>query len=237
MKYLLFIMTTITVLANPGPQTIPDQVAKRITVRAEFDHNYLLTLPAGYEADSGKRWPLLVFLHGSGERGADLERVRKQGLPKYIDAGHALPFIVVAPQCPDDEWWNLPAIEAFVAAMVRTYRVDPERIYLTGLSMGGFGVWALAARHPERYAAVIPICGGGETKWAARLRDLPVWAFHGVRDTAVPVVRSQEMVDAIRAAGGSPRLTLYPEAGHDAWTETYANDEIYTWLRSHRRRK
>lgn len=237
MKRLLFIMTTITTLANAVPQMIPDQVSKRITVRAEIDYDYLLTLPAGYEDDSAEKWPLLVFLHGSGERGTDIERVRTHGLPASIDAGRAVPFIVVAPQCPQDEWWNLPAVEAFIADMVRNYRVDPERIYLTGLSMGGFGVWALAARHPERYAAVIPVCGGGETKWASKLRDLPIWAFHGALDESVPVKRSQDMIDAITAAGGSPRLTIYPEAKHDSWTATYANDEIYTWLLAHRRRK
>lgn len=220
----------IMAAASPPPQT-----AQHATVRAEIDYDYLLTLPTGYDDEAHTRWPLLVFLHGIGERGTDVARVRRIGLPKYIDAGHALPFVVVAPQCPDDEWWNLPAVEAFIADMVQRYRIDPDRVYLTGLSMGGFGAWALAARHPERYAAVIPICGGGETKWAPRLRDLPIWAFHGALDEVVPAKRSQDMVDAITAAGGSPKLTIYADAKHDSWTATYANPEIYTWLLSHRR--
>lgn len=221
-----------------GSQT---QSAEHVTLQVSFPYtySYLLGLPAGHadEKNAAERWPLLVFLHGMGERGDNLNLVRKHGVPREIDHGRHLPFVVVSPQCPDDEWWNLPALEALIDELIHRHRIDPDRIYLTGLSMGGFGTWALAARDPSRYAAIIPICGGGEPKWAPKLRDLPIWAFHGARDTVVPPVRSETMIDAIRAAGGAPRLTIYPESGHDSWTETYANDEIYTWLLSHRRRK
>ena len=103
------------------------------------------------------------------------------------------------------------------------------------MSMGAFGVWSLAQRHPERYAAILPVCGGGEVRWAPRLRDIPTWVFHGAKDDVVPVARSVQLVEAIRAVGGNPRLTLYPDTGHDSWTETYADEEIYRWLLAQRR--
>jgi predicted peptidase len=242
MKFLLF-TTTLAMLATTASSAspAPAQTTERATLQVSFPYtyNYLLGLPAGYadEENADERWPLLLFLHGMGERGDDLQKIRRHGPPRLLDEDGPLPFVVVSPQCPDDEWWNLPALEALIDELVRRHRIDPDRIYLTGLSMGGYGTWALAARNPARYAAIIPVCGGGETKWAPRLRDLPIWAFHGGQDTVVPPARSQEMVDAIRVAGGSPKLTIYPEAGHDSWTETYANDEIYTWLLSHRRRR
>jgi predicted peptidase len=108
--------------------------------------------------------------------------------------------------------------------------VDPDRVYLTGLSMGGYGTWSLAAAHPERFAAIVPICGGGNPADAAKLASLPVWVFHGAKDPTVPLERSKEMVEAIKSAGGNPRFTIYPEAGHDSWTETYNNPELYQWL-------
>ena len=209
------------------------QTAHRALLAVPFAFDYLLQLPPGYA--SRRRWPLLVFLHGRGERGADLRRIKRHGLPKLIASGRRFPFIVVSPQCPDLEpWWNLTALDTFVTAIMRRYRVDSRRVYLTGLSMGGYGTWALATRHPERFAAILPICGGGEPRLARRLRRLPIWAFHGAQDQTVPLVRSRAMVRAIRAAGGTPRFTIYPEAVHDSWTQTYARDDIYTWLLSHR---
>lgn len=221
-------------MANSAPAA---QTAAHATVRASFEMDYLVALPPGFDQSghTSTTWPLLLFLHGMGERGADLEKVRRVGLPARIEAGQTYPFVVLSPLCPDDEWWNLAALEALIEHACTTYRIDRERIYLTGLSMGGFGVWALAARHPERYAAIAPICGGGDIKWAERLRDLPVWAFHGAEDQVVPLSRIQPLLNAIEAAGGAPRLTIYPDVGHDSWTATYANADLYRWLLSHRR--
>lgn len=117
------------------------------------------------------------------------------------------------------------------------YKVDPDRIYVTGLSMGGFGSWRLAAYAPERLAAIAPICGGGETYWTKQFFHLPVWAFHGAKDTGVPLERTQSMIDALKKNGGDPKLTVYPEAGHDSWTETYDNPEFYEWLLMQKRAK
>jgi len=211
------------------------QTAEHATMRVTYEYDYLLQLPEGYRENRRQRWPLVLFLHGLGERGKNLELVKRHGLAKAIAQGTRYPFIVVSPQCPDDEWWNVLALEALIEHAAKKYRVDPDRIYVTGLSMGGYGTWALAQRHPERYAAVVPICGGGEVRHAPELRSLPLWAFHGAQDFTVPVKRSQEMIDAIKAAGGSPKLTIYPEGGHNVWDETYANPELWTWLLAQKR--
>ena len=208
----------------------PPLEAGRASVQVTFAYRYLLALPRSYAKSKTKRWPLVVFFHGRVESGYDLELVKLHGLPKLIAEGREFPLVTIAPQCPDDEWWNYPALEAFIDNAVKRYRGDPARIYLTGLSMGAFATWALAQHRPSRYAAVLPICGGGEVRQAAGLRDLPVWAFHGARDEVIPLRRSQEMIAAIKAAGGKPRFTVYPKAGHDAWTKTYENEKIYAWL-------
>ena len=211
------------------------QTAEHTTVVMEQTFDYLRYLPPGYEDDANKRWPLLLFLHGAGERGHDVELVKRHGPPKLIEAGRDFPFVVVSPQCPTGKRWNIFALEALLDQVVREHRIDADRVYLTGLSMGGFGVWGMALRNPDRYAAIVPICGGGEARYAHALRDLPVWAFHGDQDEIVALQRSQEMIDAIRAAGGSPRFTVYPGVAHDSWTATYDNPEVYAWLLEQRR--
>lgn len=199
------------------------------------EFRYLSYVPDGYETDESRKWPLLLFLHGAGERGADLGLVKLHGPPKLIENGRKFPFVVISPQCPQDSRWAAPALEALIDSIQQRYRIDAKRIYITGLSMGGHATWELALRHPERYAAVIPVCGAGDPSRADRLRDLPIWAFHGALDDVVPLRGSQDMIDAIKAAGGNARFTIYPHAGHDSWTETYANDEVYSWLLQQRR--
>jgi predicted peptidase len=206
---------------------------KRITMTAKLD--YLLSLPADYEK-SRKSWPLVLFLHGSGESGTNLDKVKTHGPPKIVEAKGPFSFILVSPQCPG-RGWNSDVLNALLDSVTRHYRVDKKRVYLTGLSMGGYGTWALAAAHPEKFAAIAPICGGGNPADAPKLAKLPIWVFHGGKDTTVPLQRSQEMVDAIKSAGGDPKFTIYPDAGHDSWTETYNNPEFYQWLLSQARTK
>jgi predicted peptidase len=210
------------------------QQAARLEVAVQVQLSYLLYLPKDYQKQES--WPLLLFLHGSGERGDDLELVKKHGPPKLIAAGQDFPFIVVSPQCPQDRRWEPIELVALLDDLEGKYKVDSDRIYVTGLSMGGFGTWELAAFAPHRLAAVVPICGGGEKYWARQFAHLPVWAFHGAKDTGVPLERSQLMVDELTKRGGQPKLTIYPEAGHDSWTETYDNPELYKWLLEQRRR-
>ncbi|MGD0553073.1 MAG: prolyl oligopeptidase family serine peptidase [Sedimentisphaerales bacterium] len=217
---------------KPGEQS-KHMLNKKITKVA--DCNYLLYLPTDY-GKGDKKWPLIMFLHGAGERGNNVEVVKKHGPPKMIAQGKSFDFIVVSPQCPNDMWWpeQTEVLIALLDEIESKYHVDTDRIYLTGLSMGGFGTWTLAAKYPNRFAAIAPICGGSERISGARLKKVPVWAFHGAKDNTVPLVRSQEMVDAVKKAGGDAKLTVYPEADHDSWTETYNNPELYQWFLSHK---
>jgi predicted peptidase len=218
---------------KPGRQSA-QSFSKKITKMMGCD--YLLYLPADYGKDTKKQWPLIMFLHGGGERGKNLAALKSIGLPKMISRGRSFDFIIVSPQCPNDTSWTEQSevLINLLDEVKAKYKVDTDRIYLTGLSMGGFGTWSIAAKDPERFAAIAPICGGGERFASFRLKKVPVWAFHGAKDPLVPVASSQEMVDAVNKAGGDAKLTIYPEAGHDSWTQTYYNPELYKWFLSHR---
>ncbi|MBL9202904.1 MAG: prolyl oligopeptidase family serine peptidase [Opitutaceae bacterium] len=222
------------------------------TITKKVGYHYLLALPTGYAAAKDKQWPLLVFLHGSGERGSDPWLVAKHGPPKLLresplsSAGKALAenFIVVSPQCPANTWWDDDAIGALLDEIAAKHRVDAKRTYLTGLSMGGFGTWSYAIKNPGRFAAIVPICGGGEPSMVRRmarvrrneLTTLGVWVFHGAKDPTVLLEESEKLVDALKkAAVTEVQFTIYPEAKHDSWTETYANPELYAWLLKHHR--
>jgi len=197
---------------------------------------HLVYLPPRYHERPHLRWPLMLFLHGAGERGNDLAQVRRHGPPQLAEE-RALPFVILSPQCPAETTWlgMLRALAALIEDALQRYRVDPDRVYVTGLSMGGYGTWALAAERPDLVAAIAPICGGGDwfRGFPARvlnLWEMPVWAFHGARDQVVPPSSSQELVALLQALGGPARLTLYPHADHDSWTETYNNPALYRWL-------
>src|SRR5438067_11719457 len=146
---------------------------KTITVKTD----YLLFLPEGYSKDTDKKWPLMLFLHGAGERGSDVNKVKVHGPPKIVEKRKDFPFIVVSPQCPADSWWRAFELLSLLDEIQKDYRVDPDRVYLTGLSMGGFGTWELASQAPQRFAAIAPICGGGNPALARRIKDLPIWVF------------------------------------------------------------
>lgn len=214
-----------------------DKLTFTPSLTREFHLNYLRHLPSDYGQDPDRRWPLILFLHGRGESGDNLEAVRTQGLPRELAAGRDLPFIVLAPQCPWGTWWPELAepLLALLDETIAQERVDRSRVYLTGLSMGGFGSWYLGSREPERFAAVVPVCGGGY--WfhgfpdkVCALKNTPVWAFHGALDDVVPPEASEQLVDTLKECGGNVRYTVYPEANHDSWTETYANPTLYEWL-------
>ena len=195
-------------------------------------YRYRLDLPDGYAQDASARWPLLVFLHGSGERGDDLQVLTRNGPPKLIAEGQSLPAIVASPVAPEHTVWDPHAVQALVDALRRTHRVDDDRIYLTGLSMGGYGVWDTLLAYPDTFAAAVPICGGAGAGFIVpeRIAHIPVWIVHGADDPEVPPADSQRMYDALLAAGGTPKLSLYPGVGHDAWTQTYADSDLWAWL-------
>jgi predicted peptidase len=212
----------------------PERFEKEIITNARL--KYLLFLPRGI-SDKTKPWPLMMFLHGSGERGDDIEKVKTHGPPKIVENDPDFPFILVSPQAERFSGWSPDILNALLEDVCAQLPVDPDRIYLTGLSMGGFGTWDFAIKYPEHFAAIAPVCGGGDPESACRLKNVPVWAFHGARDSTVPLSASSEMVDAMKECGGDARLTVYPDAGHDSWTETYANPELYAWFLRHTRKK
>lgn len=223
------ILVTLVLLSGAGLNA--QQTAQKL-IR---ETSYLLYLPQGYAADTAKKWPLVMFLHGSGERGSDVQQVKKHGPPMLADQGKQFPFILISPQAPEGSGWQKDALKDLLADVQKKYRVDADRVYLTGLSMGGYGTWDLAMSEPWLFAAIAPICGGGDASKAWRLKNVPVWCFHGGKDYVVPLSASQVMVDAVKPFNPGVKFTVYPEVGHDSWIPAYNNDSLYTWLLSHKR--
>jgi predicted peptidase len=255
---VLMCLGVLLVTAVAAHGAVPDRFEERKVAATEDDKpvefRYRLMRPATVAPDA--RYPLVLFLHGAGERGSDNEK-QLEYLPTWLaeDARRQMyPCFVLAPQCRTDRRWveidwsdkkSLPqkpemtvdmiAAVAALDAVMQDEQVDPDRVYLTGISMGGYGSWDLAARMPARFAAVIPICGGGDEATAPKLEGLPIWCFHGDADKAVPVERSRTMVEAVKAAGGSVKYTEYKGVGHDSWTPAYRDPATLDWLFRQRR--
>ncbi len=197
--------------------------------------DYLLYLPQEYH-ESQKEWPLVVFLHGSGAAGTDIRKVhRRAGPPKLVAQGKEFPFILLSPQHKSGTRWSNDYLEALLDQTVDRYRVDTDRIYLTGLSGGGRGAWSFAMAHPDRFAALAVISARSIPEGAPRIKHLPIWVFHGAKDPLVPLSAAEKMVQALNEAGADVQYTVYPEAGHNAWTRTYKNPGLYEWMLSHTR--
>lgn len=197
---------------------------------------YVIHYPDGF--DETKLWPVLFHFNGAGSRGDDISpclNVRSvtlgaKAFPEY-------PFVTVVPLCSADTWFDLwEHLEELVRYIAARPFTDRKRIYLTGGSMGGYATWQLAMSMPEYFAAIAPVCGGGMYWNAGRIASIPVWAFHGGKDSVVLPEESQKMVTAVNQKGGNAQLTIYPENGHDAWTDTYSNPELYRWFLSHTKR-
>ncbi len=197
------------------------------TISKDVSCPYLVVKPEKYDPDD--KYPLIIFLHGRGESGDDLKLVKVHGPFKKVKELN-LPVLIVAPQTPIDERWDVDMLSPFVDHVLEDLPVDRERVYLTGLSLGGYGTWDLAVRRPEIFAAIAPICGGGKPTQADRIKTIPVWAFHGAKDSVVPLKNTTDMVNALYKVGGNPRLTVYSYADHDSWTETYNNPALYEWM-------
>jgi len=239
-QFIFLLLTTAFMIYNSGcsKETSigqhPHSFTKEITKT-----DYLLYLPDNYQ-ESKIDWPLILFLHGAGERGDDLKKVEVNGIPKLIaKKKRKFPFVIVSPLCPKNDWWDselqIDILNSLLNEMVSKYRIDKDRIYVTGLSMGGFGTWGIACKYPDRFAAIAPICGEGSPEKAGKIKHLPVWVFHGAKDDIVPIKNSEEMVDALKKVDGNVKFTVYPDAGHDSWTATYSNPELYKWFLKHRR--
>jgi predicted peptidase len=238
MRTLWILLLTAFTLPSIRMQAADPAAGQQVEQKLEMPDGravpYLLYLPEGYDGKE-KKWPLMLFLHGRGESYGPLGLVKKWGPPRLVERGEKLPYVIVSPQCPGDESWAQPkqqeGLVRLLDQITKNYSIDEDRVYLTGLSMGGYGSWRLAADHPDRFAAVIPVCGGGNPADAEKLKNVPFWVFHGTADPAVPFSRSQDMVDAIKKAGGKViRFTSLEEFGHNSWSATYASPEIYDWL-------
>jgi len=236
MKWLLFQMVSLVLISGSRGADVdslfqPKSIETEVTMKVGY--RYLLTLPEGYAADTSKKWPLLVFLHGAGERGDDLNLLKKHGPPKMIAAGHKFEAIVVCPQVPTGQAWNAYGVKALVDSVKKEQRVDNARVYLTGISMGGFGTFDTIAQYPDVFAAAIPICGGagaGVVKFGA-LKNMPIWIFHGGKDPTVPVAYSEMAYQWFKRTGApNVKLTIHPDAQHDSWTQTYDNPDVWKWL-------
>lgn len=202
----------------------PASVALHATLR------HWLYLPAGYHEQADRAWPLIVFLHGSGERGSQLDKVKAHGLPKLIDAGQAVPAIVVSPQCDEDFDWDPHLLHALLVSLRSQWRIDPKRVTATGLSMGGAGCWDWAMAYPDDLAGIAPVCGYGRPLRLARMQDVPVRAYHGADDPVVPPSAQQTLVSELRNSKRQAELTIYPGVGHDAWNLAYADSGLLPWL-------
>jgi len=218
---------------------------------------YRLWIPRGY--DAARKYPLILFLHGAGERGDDnLKQLAHPDVLHWVREKYAKehPSFLVAPQCPagakwvDVNWWQVPHHQTppqpaepmrltmeLLDTLQKEFSIDPDRIYVTGLSMGGYGTFDLLVRRPHYFAAAVPLCGGADDSRAKDFAHVPIWIFHGAQDKAVPVVRSRSVVEALRRAGGRPRYTEYPDEGHAIWKRTYADEELARWLFSQVRQK
>lgn len=225
-KIILLVVIVFVTLSGNAQQTAQKFIQET---------QYLLYLPDGYKNDTTTQWPLMLFLHGSGESGVDLEKIKVHGPPKLIEVGKKFPFIIISPQAPPQTGWRAEILKGLLDDIKKKYRVDNDRVYLTGLSMGGFGTWDLAEKYPDDFAAIAPICGGGDTSKIWKLRHMPVWCFHGAKDDIVPLAASQRMVNALKAYNPHVKFTIYPEANHNSWEVTYNNDSLYTWLLSQKK--
>ena len=194
---------------------------------------YYIYYPDNYY-DSDTTFPLVLFLHGAGERGNDLSLVEKHGIPKMINNGEDFPFITIAPQCPKNQWWSEPlyvkTLILFVEDIIRSNKIDIGRIYATGLSMGGYGTLAIAKERPDLFSAIIPVCGGMDTTDIERLKDIPIWLFHGDEDKVVPVENSELIYNLLKPMNPDIKITIYKGVNHNSWDMTYNDKKIYDWI-------
>lgn len=217
--------------------------------------NYRLMVPKDYSPSGTEKYPLVLFLHGAGERGDDNTKQLVHGTKEFATDTNRqkFPCFVIAPQCPDGKKWtevdwsadthkqpeeesiSLKLTRELMASLEKEFRIDTKRRYVTGLSMGGYGTWDMISRTPDLFAAAIPICGGADETQAERLTKLPIWVFHGDKDTVVKPERSRRMIEAIKKAGGDPKYTEYPDVDHDSWSRTYSDPNVIAWLFAQRK--
>ncbi|NBO91098.1 MAG: phospholipase [Planctomycetia bacterium] len=246
MRSLLTILAAVGLISSSRAADLEKLLEKRTFTKDKAMLPYRLMKPDGY--DGTKQYPIVIFLHGAGERGNDNKAQLKHGIKDFASDENRkkYPCFLLVPQCPSHpkRWadWSAKApisekpteplalVLGILTELKAEFKIDPKRVYVTGLSMGGFGTWDLIARHPELFAAGVPICGGGDPSQAAKIAPVPVWVFHGAKDKVVVVQRSREMVEALKKAGAMPKYTEYPQAEHDSWTASYSDPKLMDWL-------
>ncbi|RZL40403.1 MAG: phospholipase [Rubrivivax sp.] len=241
-RQLLLTTPALTALTAPLfsgcaslPPTVPDGLAAGEQRAWQLEgERFWVWLPPEY-AQRSERWPLAVFLHGSGERGTDLEKVKIHGPPMWATRGVAYPCILVSPQLEEGARWDPQRLHKLLGALQSRLHVDAQRCVATGLSLGGYGVWQWATAYPQDLAAIAPVCGFGDAARVAAMRNVPVRAYHGDQDRSVPLAPHVACVEALRAAGGKASLTIYPGVGHDSWTPAYQDPDLFPWLLSQRK--
>jgi poly(hydroxyalkanoate) depolymerase family esterase len=254
--FWLTVMATMTTADLLSAGEVPEFQAREFKGSDGGTLLYRLLVPPKYQpADSQPRHPLLIFLHGAGERGSDNQAQLKHGRPFMESVARDYGCFVLAPQCPSGQKWvdvdwfardhRLPqrpsepmrALLELLPQLQREFRIDPDRLYVMGLSMGGYGTWGMIQRNPDKFAAAVPICGGADASCAEQIKHVPVWCFHGDKDGAVPVTRSRQIIESLRQAGGNPKYTEYPGVGHNSWTPAFADPELPKWLFAQKRKK
>nr|MBD3621492.1 dienelactone hydrolase family protein [Sunxiuqinia sp.] len=223
---VMLLIVTVSIFHHTEAQNIDKKVR----------YNYLTFLPENYDSLSSELLPVIFYLHGRSVSGTDINRIKRYGLPYFLDQGKKLDFIVVAPQCPwGKNWASENWFDTIYAEISEQHRIDPSRVYLTGMSLGGFGTWELANRYPHIFAAIAPLCGGAKDEWAENLTHLPIWVFHGAKDKLVSVVRSDRMVEALKAHEAPVVYSRLAGKGHDIH-RVYNDDNLYEWFKSFTRR-
>lgn len=201
-----------------------------LTAKARKKYEYLLYLPKQYKADN-EAYPLVIYLHGGGQKGNDLNKLKTYGLPQLVDQGREFNFIIASPQCPEGKFWSTDNwFDSLYAELTTKYRVDQKRIYLTGISMGGYGTWQTAIAYPDKFAAIVPLCGGcDDSTQVCQLKDMPVWTFHGTADDLIPINETERLVNRLNQCNGKVKFTRLENEGH-AIQYLYENNTIYDWL-------
>jgi predicted peptidase len=230
-------LALLTLLAGPlaafGAETQTGFVTKEFKNADDTTSKYVVFVPAAY--DGKTEYPVILFLHGAGETKGGTKMPVEVGIGPVIKKQEkTFPFLVVIPQS-EKRTWSAASDDGkralkMLEATQKEYKTDAKRVYLTGLSMGGYGTWSMAAAFPDKWAAIVPVCGGGNPKDAEKIKNIPCWCFHGDKDTAVPVTKSQEMIEALKKAGGKPKYTEYPGVGHNSWDQAFGTKELWTWL-------
>lgn len=230
MRRFIFLLSILLVMVSGAWAAGPESARKQV------DYKYITYLPENYDSTKADLYPLIIYLHGRSASGTNLNSVRRYGLPFFLDRGKKLDYIVIAPQCPwGKNWASENWMDPMLDKLNRKYHIDNDRIYLTGMSLGGFGTWELANRYPNRFAAIAPMCGGGKTEWTNNIYHIPTWVFHGTQDRLIPVMRSDEMVAGLEKHQALIKYSRIPKMGHDLHRQ-FDNDELYQWFAQFTRR-